>query len=206
MYDVRNGVFYGNAGTDTFVYGHPLVETFVEYIQSDDHVFIDTGFKANQDSRVVMDFIAIRSGDLFGGRNTQSSRAFGVFTSSGIYKHSYGTTTTTVKDYDGGRHIIDMDKNVLKEDGVVIYTAEAQRFQCSHQLYLSATKTASTVYYGETRIYSCQIYDNGVLIRDYVPCKSKSGAYCMYDKVSNQVYESGGEGSFSGPAVEAATR
>ena len=205
MYDVLNGVFYANAGTGVFLYGHPLVEAFVEYIDSDDHVYIDTGFKANQNSRVVMDFKSIASGDVFGGRNTQSNRAFGVFLSSGNYKHSYGNATVTAKAYDGGRHVIDMDKNVFREDGVVAYTAAEQTFQCTQPLYLSATKTNSTVYYGEMRIYSCQVYDNGTLIRDFVPCKSKSGAYCMYDKVSGQVYESGGEGSFSGPAVETAT-
>ena len=204
MYDVRNGVFYANAGTDVFLYGHQLVEAFVEYIDSDDHVYIDTGFKANQDSRVVMDFKSIASGDVFGGRNTQSNRAFGVFLSSGNYKHSYGNATVTAKAYDGGRLVIDMDKNVFREDGAVAYTAEEQTFQCSQPLYLSATKTSSTVYYGHMRIYSCQVYDNGTLIRDFIPCKSKSGAYCMYDKVSNQVYESGGDGSFAGPVVETA--
>jgi hypothetical protein len=38
------------------------------------------------------------------------------------------------------------------------------------------------------KLYSCQIYDNGTLIRDYVPCLNEVGVVGLYDKVENKFY------------------
>ncbi|MBQ4353596.1 MAG: discoidin domain-containing protein [Clostridia bacterium] len=47
------------------------------------------------------------------------------------------------------------------------------------------------------RMYSCQIYDNGTLVRDFVPCVDYSGEVGMYDLVSAVFYGSSGTGAFT---------
>lgn len=51
-------------------------------------------------------------------------------------------------------------------------------------------------------LYSCQIYDNDVLIRDYVPCQGPSGDIGLYDTENNQFYGNAGTGTFTaGPEI-----
>lgn len=51
------------------------------------------------------------------------------------------------------------------------------------------------------RIYSCQIRDNGVLVRDFIPVRVGQVGY-MYDKVSGELFGNAGTGSFTlGPDV-----
>lgn len=51
------------------------------------------------------------------------------------------------------------------------------------------------------RISNCKIYDNGNLIRDYIPVKRNiDGLVCMYDKIYGEYALNGGTGSFiAGP-------
>lgn len=52
------------------------------------------------------------------------------------------------------------------------------------------------------RLYSCKIYDNGTLARDFVPCKNASGAVGLYDTVDGQFYANAGTGTFTaGPEI-----
>lgn len=65
-------------------------------------------------------------------------------------------------------------------------------------MYLFAVNEAQTVrYYAGARIYSCQIYDNGTLVRDFVPCVDYSGEVGLYDLVNAVFYGSSGTGVFS---------
>ena len=51
---------------------------------------------------------------------------------------------------------------------------------------------------GATRLYSAKIWDNDILIRDYVPCKNSNGEIGLYDFVNNQFYGNSGTGEFIG--------
>ena len=52
------------------------------------------------------------------------------------------------------------------------------------------------------RIYSCKIYSNSALIRQFVPCKNSSGEVGLYDEVNNVFYGNAGTGVFiAGPEV-----
>lgn len=55
-------------------------------------------------------------------------------------------------------------------------------------MYLFACNGSSITYVGSSRIYSCQIYDNDTIIRDYVPAKNSSGISGLYDLVNNVFY------------------
>ena len=53
------------------------------------------------------------------------------------------------------------------------------------------------------RLYSCKIYDNGTLVRDFIPAKKISDNKCgLWDKVTNAFYPNSGTGTFkAGPAI-----
>ena len=56
---------------------------------------------------------------------------------------------------------------------------------------------------GDMRLYSCLIYDDGILKRNYVPCKNASGEVGLYDLVGGKFYGNANTvGTFSdGPKV-----
>ena len=47
------------------------------------------------------------------------------------------------------------------------------------------------------KIYYCQIYDNGTLVRDFWPCYDPDGVACLYDKVEKKYYYNAGTGAFT---------
>ena len=52
------------------------------------------------------------------------------------------------------------------------------------------------------KMYYFKLYNDGILVRDMVPCKDMKGVVCMYDRVENKFYYNSGSGSFTaGPEV-----
>jgi hypothetical protein len=52
------------------------------------------------------------------------------------------------------------------------------------------------------KLYGCKIYDNGTLIRNYMPVKNSNGEIGLLDKVNNVFYKSASTTPFlAGPAA-----
>lgn len=170
----------------------------LEYIETADAQYIDTGFIPDNNSRLIADLVSMLDdgyNDIFGCRNTTSSRGFAFSTTTTKWRFGHGATVETSVPWDTARHIVEIDKNVLSLDGNVIHTATETEFTCAYSLTLGAIKS-SKVYLGHTRFYSCKIYDNGAIVRDLVPCVNPSGVAGMYDKVGKVFYENAGAGEF----------
>lgn len=182
----------------------------IEYIESTGTQYIDTGFKPNQDTRVVMDFR--NSGDyssmttglcpLFGARNASSSAVFALWIGETSYPHygnvaynKNGSFTTNLNT----RLIFDFNKNVVSIGGNSI-TCEGATFTTNHNLCVLTINNYGSIENRRAsgKLYSCQIYDNGTLVRDYVPCKDPDGVVCLYDKVEGKYYYNAGTGEFTG--------
>ena len=74
----------------------------------------------------------------------------------------------------------------------------------SGNLLLFATNTAGSAdsQRGTMKLYSCQIYDNDTLVRDYVPCQKPDGTIGLWDDVNSVFYGNAGTGTFTaGPVV-----
>lgn len=46
------------------------------------------------------------------------------------------------------------------------------------------------------KIYYCKIWDNGNLVRDFIPVLDENDVSCLYDKVENKFYYNKGTGEF----------
>lgn len=207
LYDLVEGKFYCNAGTGEFIAGVPITQlpdgcTQVGYIQTSGTQYIDTGFTPTGKSRMVLDFtatdISVTNNNIIGTRNTTSSSVFTFSTTSGKWRMGYNNaSTTTSVDADTNRHIADFNKNVLNLDGTTIYTATVAEFTAYSSIYIGAIHASSTGYLGYVKFYSCQIYDNGTLVRDYIPVLDSNKIPCLYDKVNQQMYYNKGTGNFT---------
>ena len=184
----------------------PSGYTELAYIQSSGTQYINTGFAPNQSTRVVCDtvFAAVWVGAwLFGARHANADRTFGFLTYENSYRSDFNASSNeTITETQSGRFTVDKDGNITKINGSTVKTATAGTFQCTHNLYLLANNNNGTVS-GQcsATLYSCQIYDNGTIVRDFVPCVNASGEVGLYDLVGKQFYGNAGTGVFTGSEV-----
>lgn len=182
----------------------------LEYIESTGTQYIDTGFKPNQNTRVVMDVNPKDNGVddwFFDGRHAANKNSFGVYCQYGISAKSwysdYGTSRLPIAGPSStGRRIIDKNKNVTTVAGYTV-THSVQTFQSEYNLYLLCLNSANTRKgYVSGKLYSCQIYDDGTLVRNFIPCKNASNAIGLWDDANGVFYKNAGTGVFgAGPWV-----
>ena len=225
FYDRVEEKFYYNAGTGTFKYGYEINNdkkvltgksyTPIEYAQSTGTQYIDTGFKHNQNTRMVAE-IELLGGNAWinifgswGNTNNGDRRMMGVqcntdgmgcvsaYYGNGLYNKWTGVT---------GKTTFDFNKNVYTIKGTS-YTFSTASFQSLYNDYIF---TASG-YNGESgtgcaqKLYSFKIYDNGRLIRDYIPVKDENDIVCLFDKISNNFYYNQGTGDLTAGPVTGQT-
>lgn len=177
--------------------------TQVEYIESSGTQYVDTGFAPNNNTRIESDIVVTTGGTsfLFGARNNSSANAtsnsFSMPQISGTSLRSdYGSVESSISISPVQRLKIDKNKNVTTINGTTV-TATTQTFSCTYNLVLLAVNTAGTISAKiSAKLYACRIYDNGTLIRDYVPCTNQTGVGGLYDLVENKFYPNNGTGEF----------
>lgn len=179
----------------------PSGYTKLDYIESSGTQYINTGFKPNQNTRCVIDIENLSSGQaaFFGARASQTAASFTYFSLTATTGRSdYGsskqsmTFTNTV-----GRYTVDQNKNVCTANGVTA-TGTANTFQLTNNLYLMAVNQAdAAIQNAKLKLYSAKVYDNGTLVRDFIPCKNASGTIGLWDNVNSVFYANAGTGTFS---------
>lgn len=182
----------------------------LQYIQSSGTQYIDTGYKPTNNTRVQCRFELLESGrayGVFGSRIAYQNTAFDLFAygqnSNKDFQDDYGSNSNAPMASTLGIYEIDKNKNVTNINGN-IYTFPLSTFQSSYNMYILGINTAGSTnnQLGSLKIYSCQIYDNDTLIRDFVPCKTIDGVIGLYDVVNSVFYTNAGTGSFiAGPSA-----
>lgn len=182
----------------------PLEYTQVEYIESDGTQYVDTGYKPNNNTRVVLDFQITNNlnaiNGLFGSRNATSATAtlsfdFWGYNSTTFRTNFFGQDATINGLSSSEHYTVDKDKNVTAISDKTV-TIKNTIGQCNLNLYLLCINVAATAdYFAHARIYECKIYDDDILVRDFVPAK-KDGIIGLYDKVGKKMYGNSGVGDF----------
>lgn len=185
--------------------GLPSGYTQYEYIESSGVQYIDTGFKPNQNSRAALKVNILSSSPstctIFGARNgatTGVGGSFALWKISRNFRADYDSTSYSFSVSSIGEHEVDYNQNAVQIDSYT-HVFTAQTFQANPNLLLFAVNNNGTP---DTRRVHAQlkyakIYDNGTLIRDYIPCSDPSGEVGLYDQVNGVFYGNAGTGTFS---------
>lgn len=191
-------IFKGNR----LMYSSGLPSDYQEvlYVQSSGTQFIDTNFIGSNKTSVEIKFrITTMYGalQLLGtletgknitlnvGNSETASNRWGTSTKNGTFGLSTNVTYTAKISEDG--YIIGNNN---------IWTPEKSEFNCSKTFYLFTTNSSTYRFYG--RIYYCKIYDNGTLVRSFIPCYRKSdNEIGLYDIVNHVFYTNAGTGTFT---------
>lgn len=175
----------------------PIGYTELDYIECTGTQYIDSGFILNQDSRIVCEFMYKGGAGVYGARNTVSSNNFSMRVISGKWQMGYGdgVTSGTIPSDTTNWHVADHNKNRLFIDGELAAERTYEEFTPNKAAAIGAIR-AGSVYYGDGRYRTCQMYDDGVLVRDFRPCISPDGEIGMYDVVNSTFHGNAGTGEF----------
>ena len=201
-----NEYWYVYKGTTTA----PITYTQISGIKVSGNARIDTGIKADNNTRMIMDFnipSLTAQQALCGARNSGGSGGFAIFTYNSnagfqIDFSSYQQYPVPATGTYTGRHTLDLNKNKFYLDGSLVHTFTNTAFTGSYNIFIGSINnggSAMTAYPADGLIiYPCKIYTNGSLVRDYVPAKTPDGLVGLFDKVDRVLYTNAGTGSFIG--------
>ena len=214
MYDLATKEFFENSGTGTFEKGEEIIvngkvpKEFneLDYIESSGTQYIDTGIVATSHIRIKVTFqylsVVQEEADIIAADIGSAHPIIGSINGKfrfcpGGDNHIYYETMDTE------RHSVDMSINSLTFDDKALGNGEA--FELSQNYYMFAASDEGGVnFFSSSRIYSCQLYSDDLLVRDFVPALRKSDQCVgMYDLVTKTFFENSGIGEFKkGNVVE----
>ena len=200
LFDLVDKKCYYNSENGYFKYPIKKGEyVLVEYLESAGTQYIDTGYKPNQDTRIIADFQYMKNnqgyrftGEEFSGTMYRFGTSSGKWWMIGYGSQDYQRLGIT----DTNRHILDFNKNNIYIDNELLYSYNYQNFQSSHNMYIFSINSNSIADLAPVRLYSYKIYDNNTLVRDYIPVIDSSERPCLFDKVSRKYYYNQGTGEF----------
>lgn len=211
LYDLTGEQFYGNSGTGVFYAGPPVVTlpegyTQLMYLESSGTQYINTGFTPNQDARIQLDCerTAANATDHFFGVRTgnSASSAFAFYIYNSGWRYAYNNYVATGNGPATGRYVFDANKNVMTINGDTTLTGTYASFTAAAAAPLFAMLSAPSGFsYGSFRLYTCRIYNNGLMVRDFIPCRNASRTIGLYDLVNGQFYTNAGTGTFTAGEV-----
>lgn len=181
----------------------------LEYLESTGTQYIKTGVSGNNTNfRIVLDIAWVDYSTWqtlgFGMSNNGLVTRIGVSggASSTLFytAQTSGTwVTNTCASADTSRHIFDLQSGSQKFDNNELSTRSVTGWPIEFYLFAADQYWTSgrVATYCKCRIYSCEIYKNGILFRNFIPAlriaDSKLG---LYDLVNDQFYINSGTGEF----------
>ena len=196
----------------------PSAYATLQYIEGNGLAYIDTGYNPSPKTRTVVDYqiladknqnpvFGIQYGNLYYNiyRNGSAKWAY-------AFKDGGGNWVTTDVATDLKRHVFDFNfktstgaRGFTIDDGRVVNTtlSGSPTKTANYTLFLGATRNGASSYnyICQHRIYSCQMYEDDVIVRDFIPAVS-DGVAGLYDLVSGVFYPSASSTAYQAAATE----
>ena len=186
----------------------PSGYTELQYIESTGTQWIDTGITPTQDYSLCtkVSFLGSSGTNVLGTRNSSNdtTNRFGIisFGSSALFGAFYGTNSVTGKAVDQTPHEFSIGPDGFTMDEETV-SVQQTNFSCSYPIILFGFNNGANGIVGsEEKVYSCKIYSDGQLVRDFIPCINPDGIIGLYDKENAIFYQNSGSGNFlKGPEL-----
>lgn len=181
----------------------------VEYLESTGTQWIDTGIVPTKNIKIDIDLqltSIISAKYVFG--SWAPDKQYYLYISDNKWQwgwsSEYKNTTTT----DQNRHNFILASNgtisSITLDGNVIGTTTTTSQYPGPNFSIFGGRGQSNIVNTDLtqKIYSCKIFENNVLVRDFIPVLDPDGTPCMYDKVTKTFFYNQGTGDFiAGPVI-----
>lgn len=179
----------------------------LDYIESTGMQYIDTNIKPTNTIKTDFKYMykPASTGNAFafvyGSRTSVSSNDIHSFyDNTGLFYCGFGSANTSVNN-NHNFNVVQTVQNGADGcyfNGTRLTTYSAYTFTSKLNMYLFGCnqngQLDSRTLTG--RIYYFKIFDNGILVRDFVPVKTDLNEICLFDKVTKQCFKNQGTGSF----------
>ena len=218
LYDKVENKPYYNLGTGTFTpgstTGEPVItigrarqfyDSVEHYIQGTGTQYINSGFTATPNTTTIIDFkmdnVVANSGICGNISYDNTNLNYSLYVNTVLrFAVAYGDGESYWQSLgvpaDTNRHTISFDGYGRK-----VLVDGYQRLDLSDN---TATKNSLTGIYLfrshnnglPMKLYGAKIYNNGILVRDFIPALDSNNVACLYEKVSGTYYYNAGTGNF----------
>lgn len=170
-----------------------------DYIESSGTQYIDTEYIPTNFTKVILDFKnnVTNDGFFFGGRDEYNGTScFCLHKDYAQFGNDMGSgcsiTTST------SRNLIALSQEGIYINNILKHTYANKTFTSPKTLKLFAMEQSAGMYSTKSSIsvYMFKVYDNNILIRDFVPAKY-NGEPGMWDTVESKFYGNEGSGEFT---------
>lgn len=215
LWDKVNFKFYTDENGGNFTTGAEksaiaAIGIPIEYIQSSGTQYINSGFIPKATTRTIMKAEPMSWSAwsaFFGTRNTTSPTASQAYIAAvpaaTLYRSDYfGSSLTAETPTIMQITNIDKNKNICSFNNIMITNTSSTVNATTNMFLLALNDVGTAKYFLSAKLYSCQIYDGSTLVRDFIPIKTTTNAYGLWDKVNKVFYPNAGTGTFTaGPAA-----
>ena len=178
--------------------------TNLAYIQANGTQWLDTGYTPNDNTKIIIELSDIVNSNetaIFGANTTWKENSYLLYClGSEAMNWTYNGPITVTSDLTS-KHTITMYRSTVILDGSTVST--------DTQINSSAVNSTLTLFSipgGQHRssykLYSFKIYENDILIKNYIPVKDTSNVVCLYDTINKQyIYNQGTNEFIAGEEV-----
>ena len=174
----------------------------LEYIESSGTQFIDTDIKAKNNTKVIAECNITYGTNwvmILGSYDTGAYFSWWA-NATNIYAY-YGSQNKSGNGATGKQTII---ANGSKwSDSANSFVFSDASFTAPSTMYLFSVHNGGSSYANASmKLYACQIYDNGTLVRNFIPCRTPNREIGLWDDVNGVFYGNAGTGTFTaGPEI-----
>lgn len=209
LYDAQNDVIYYSAsGTDlTYDANGDVPDAFIDYVESFGGSYVDTKVTGRSGTAAKMEMAWIGTSSdqaLLDARDGTNKRFYLAHRNTGDkWLWGYGSYGTFGSFTPGERYYLDASFAVGEQtitvceggpDGTVVSSYEGTSdtsIDTGRSLYLFCCNQSGSAlakqYWGKARVYWLQLFQDGVMVRDFKPCL-KYGEAALYDTVSETIF------------------
>lgn len=200
--DLKDYKVYGNTKQQLLPDGY----TQVDYIESNGTQYIDTGVYGNLNTEIIAKASSNgNSVQLFGDITTTNSAISCNFSFGGAVGSRFGNKNVSaiLGNYitaDVTFELIENKNGIYIDNNEAIIFNTTDNFTTTKTLILlnrnSSSGTTTNGWGG--KLYYVKIYDNNMLVRDFIPCyRNSDNEVGLYDLVNNVFYTNQGTGVFT---------
>ena len=177
----------------------PSGYTKLEYIESTGTQYISTGITPTENTKVVIEFnSSSSSGVVFGQDSGYKVNAF-MFAMTVVV---FDSTKKDISISANTKHTVQVAPKAFKVDNGSSQYIYANKVNAAYPMFLFGNNRKGKFSEGVAmKLYSFKVYENDVLIADYIPCK-QGNAVGLYDDVAGAMNLPLGTGDFTaGPSI-----
>lgn len=177
----------------------PSGYTKLEYIESTGTQYISTGITPTENTKVVIEFnSSTSSGVVFGQDSGYKVNAF-MFAMTVVV---FDSTKKDISISANAKHTVQVAPKAFKVDNGSSQYIYANKVNAAYPMFLFGNNRKGKFSDGVAmKLYSFKVYENDVLIADYIPCK-QGNAVGLYDDVAGAMNLPLGTGDFTaGPSI-----